>query len=338
MSARVSLCGAGMIAGVHALACESAAATLTHVASRRIDRAETLAGRFGARAVPFEQVHLDADVVIVCTPPALHAPHAVAALGAGATVLVEKPLTRTLLEADALAELASGGTRVVYAENLLFAPAVREFLARLPRLGKLTHLSARSLQGQPTWGGFLEPDWGGGAVFDLGIHPLALAVVSARVAGAGRPVAVTAELRGDRTDTWGRVEIEFEDESRAVVEAGWEGPDDGIWDLQAASAIGTLRLELRPMIALESNGDPVRLPVAQHGIPLIEDFGYVSQLRHAVDPSGDAPPVPMDAEFGRSMMELVTACYASAGARERIDLPFRGDRSSSPLDHWKSAT
>ena len=353
MTTRVALCGAGMIAEVHALACGSAAAAVAKVASRTADRAGNLARRTNAAVASWTDVHDDVDVVVVCTPPSHHVAHAIAALDAGATVLVEKPLARTLAEADALAARVSAGGRLVYAENLLFAPAVREFVRRLPRLGTLVHLSARSLQGAPTWGGFLEPEWGGGALFDLGIHPLALVVVAARVAGAGEPVAVSAELRGDRTDTWGRATIEFDDGSSATVESGWEGPDEGMWELQAASATGTLRLELRPAIALEHDGEPVVLPVAGHPIPLVEDFGYVSQMRHTVEVAsnrlpvevagdrppvevaGDRPPMEMNVDFGRAMMELVTACYASARTGERVSLPFGGDRSLSPLEHWR---
>jgi len=335
MTSRVALCGAGMIAGVHALACEPAGAEVVKVASRTTERATALARRVRASIASWSDVHDDVDVVVVCTPPSRHVANSLSALDAGATVLVEKPLSRTLDDADRLVARADAGARVVYAENLLFAPAVREFMRRLPDLGRLVHLSARSLQGAPTWGGFLDPEWGGGALFDLGIHPLALVVAAARVAGAGEPVAVTAELRGDRTDTWGRASIEFVGGPTAVVESGWEGPEEGAWELQAASETGTLRLELRPAIALEHDGETVRLAASTHPIPLVEDFGYVSQMRHAVDAGRDTPPVETNAEFGRAMMELVTACYSSARLGSRVGLPFGGDRSLSPLQHWK---
>jgi predicted dehydrogenase len=52
----------------------------------------------------------DVDVVDICTPPALHAPQALAALRAGRHVICEKPLAASLAEIDALAtaERASG--------------------------------------------------------------------------------------------------------------------------------------------------------------------------------------------------------------------------------------
>ena len=42
------------------------------------------------------------------------------------------------------------------------------------------------LQGRPDWGDFLTEGWGGGVLFDLGAHPLALVLLLAD-AGAGRP-------------------------------------------------------------------------------------------------------------------------------------------------------
>lgn len=52
----------------------------------------------------------DVDVIDICTPPALHAPQALAALRAGKHVVCEKPLAASLAEIDVLAaaERASG--------------------------------------------------------------------------------------------------------------------------------------------------------------------------------------------------------------------------------------
>ena len=54
----------------------------------------------------------------------------------------------------------------------------------------------RSLQGLPTWGDFTSDEWGGGALFDLGVHPLALAMLLGNATGQGRVTTVAATLLG----------------------------------------------------------------------------------------------------------------------------------------------
>ena len=99
-----------------------------------------------------------------------------------------------LLDADRLVAAADAGARIAYAENLLFSPYVREAVSRARHIAPYVHLEARSLQPRPTWGDFLTERWGGGVLFDLGVHPLAVVLAAA---GDDRPVAVEARLEGD---------------------------------------------------------------------------------------------------------------------------------------------
>ncbi|MGF0115510.1 Gfo/Idh/MocA family protein [Promicromonospora sp. Marseille-Q5078] len=112
---KVTILGAGAIAGAHAQAIRALAAhggpagvELTHVVDLDADRAAAFAAEHD---VPHHgtdlQALLDAgevDVVHVCTPPSVHLDAAVAALRAGAHVVVEKPAVLSLAEADALAD------------------------------------------------------------------------------------------------------------------------------------------------------------------------------------------------------------------------------------------
>src|SRR5690606_2420747 len=158
---------------VHALAAQALRFPIGSIASRRPANAQKLAKDLGARAVTYDDLPAGADVVVVATPPSCHAADALRVVRAGATALVEKPLCTTLAEADVLAAEADG--RLVYAENLAFAPVVERALELMGALGPLVHLEVRSLQGRPDWGDFLTAGWGGGALFDLGVHPLAVA-------------------------------------------------------------------------------------------------------------------------------------------------------------------
>ena len=337
----LALAGAGSMAAVHAMAAAVVpGARVTHVASRSRQSAERRAGELGAAAASYDDLPAGADVVVVCTPPSCHASQTLAALAAGAAVIVEKPLCRTLEEADAVVAAAAAGGLVGYAENLAFAPVVVQALGLLPSLGAVHHLEVRALQSRPTWGDFLTREWGGGALFDLGVHPLAVALL---LAGGAQPVAVSAVLEGAddiETDEHAQLSLRFEDGLVAKVVSSWRAPagDRQVWDFQAASTTGVLRGELLPVPALERNGDPVALRPLRfpQAAPQLEQYGYIEQLRSflALFAAGRAPGI--GAEFGRSVLDVVCAAYASAAADgAELPLPFEGPRDKTPLELWR---
>ncbi len=85
-------------------------------------------------------------------------------------------------------------------------------------------------------------------------------------AGRRRPADVRsrAELRGGAghgTDEHAEVDAAFASGLTAHVVASWQGSaTEPMWDVQAASATGVLRLELLPAVLLEHDGAPVALP------------------------------------------------------------------------------
>lgn len=339
----VALCGAGMIAGAHALAARESGAMVVAVASRTEQSRTKLAADLGAHPVDYSRLPAGADIVVVATPPAQHFEHARHALERGAAVMLEKPLVITLNEADRLVDLARRhGDRLLYAENLAYAPVIHSLVARVARVVEagttIDHLQIRTIQSLPTWGNFTSPEWGGGALYDLGIHPLALAVLIGRAARAGEVTAVEARLRGEVTDTHAEVTLTFESGLRGTVVASWEGSDVPSWDIQVSSPDHVVRAELLPSLSLEHNGDPLPLPRTSAAIPMIENFGYVGQMRAFIDDLANHRVPFMDAAFGRWMMEIVCACYVSArddGAMTVV--PSGCDRTRTPLELWKTS-
>jgi len=331
---RLALCGAGMISGAHVVAAQQLGLPVVAVASRSAQRASERAAELGARVVTYDELPAGADVVIVSTPPALHAAHALAALHAGAAVLLEKPLCTTLADADALVEAAGG--RLLYAENLAFAPVVAEMVRRVGSLGPLQHLEVRSLQGRPTWGDFLTAEWGGGALFDLGVHALAVALL---LTTPDPVVAVSAHLQGaddHPTDEHAEVTLRFASGLAGRVVSSWAAGPGSVWDAQAASATGVLRAEIQPVPSLEHDGEPVALPPLSAPIGQIESYGYLGQLRSFTDDlrAGRSPTI--DAAFGRTVLDIVCAAYASAGqGGAEVSVPFDGQRDRTPLQLWR---
>lgn len=332
--------GAGWVATAHAAATRQLGFQLTAVASRSADRAATVAEKFSTLSVGYDELPGDADIVVVATPPQCHAADAIRLLDAGAAVMLEKPLCRTLDEADALvAAAARHSGRLLYAENLAYAPIVQRMIALTPRVGALTHLEVRTLQGLPTWGAFTTDEWGGGALFDLGVHPLAIALLVANAAGEGSPVAVSAELRGGDShdsDEHADVRLRYRSGLIAHMESSWQAGPESLWDAQVAGATGVVRAELLPLHSLELNGDAVPLPPVTGQIPMLEQMGYTEQLRAFADDLHQRREPIMSAAFGRHVLQIVAASYQSAGRRgDEVALPFTGPRDLTPLQLWR---
>ena len=85
----------------------------------------------------------DADAVVIATPPALHAEMTLAAVAHGLPVLVEKPLTLDLAEAEGLlAEVDRRRGYVLVDHVHLFNPAYRALKAAVAGLGTIKAITA----------------------------------------------------------------------------------------------------------------------------------------------------------------------------------------------------
>jgi predicted dehydrogenase len=317
---KVAFAGAGWIEAVHAIAAKQLGLTITHVASRHREKAKEAAARAGATACGYDDLPAGADIVVVCSAPQCHAEHALDALRAGASVVIEKPLCTT---------------RVGYAENLAYAPVVQQLMAEIAELDALQHLEVRTVQSRPTWGDFLTEEWGGGALFDLGVHPIAIAMLAAR----SPVVAVSARLDGaddHPTDEHAEVTLTFDGGLEATVVSSWRGGEVPEWSVQAASKTGVVRAELLPTLLLERNGDEIPIAPVTSSIPQLEQYGYIGQLQAFLVAFAQGTRPLMDATFGRAVLDIVCAAYASAAAGGAdIAVPFTGPRDRTPLQLWR---
>jgi predicted dehydrogenase len=335
----LAFAGAGFVTAIHGLAAEAQPdLRVVHVASRSTRSARRRAAQTGGVACGYADLPGGADVVVVATPPALHRREAERAVAGAAVALVETPLAATLDDADRLVALAAQGGRVGYAENLVHSPTVVEAVAACRRLGSLTHLELRFAQGRPDWGDHLEPSWGGGALFDLGVHAIALALLAAAPA---RVTSVEAQLvagAGLELDDDAKLTLAFHSGLRAEVRATWRAPAP-MWEMQAASPQGAVRLELVPHPSVEVNGVPVALTSPPPGLasPQLHHLGYVAQLEAlSADIDAERPPTP-GAQLGRHVLDIVCAAYASARTGREEPVPFTGRRDRTPLQLWRDS-
>jgi predicted dehydrogenase len=128
--------GGGFMARTHSRAARAAGARLSALSSSSASRAEQAAAELGIErsVADYEALVADAavDIVHVCTPNALHAEQALAALAAGKHVVCEKPTATTAADAARLVE-AQVGSGLVGAVPFVYRyhPMVREARARI---------------------------------------------------------------------------------------------------------------------------------------------------------------------------------------------------------------
>ena len=206
----VGIVGLGGMGRLHASTVTDLGATVAAGADISADAREAFAADFGTTVYDdFEGVIGDpeVDAVIVTTPNRFHEPITTAALETGLDVLVEKPLAHTLESAESIAAVAkaSDASCMVGFHNR-YAPSTQLFDAKKAEghFGELTHVEAnyvrrRGIPGPGSW--FTNPELaGGGALIDIGVHALDLALYT-----MGFPDVI--EVSGETRSTFGSGEV-----------------------------------------------------------------------------------------------------------------------------------
>lgn len=157
---------------------------LAFIADRTGAKAEAAAKSFGCAALKTWQEAVareDVGVVLVCTPPHVHAEITIAALQAGKHVLCEKPLARSLAEADEMIAVARKHERILKCGfNHRHHPAIRQAKRIFDEGGIGRPLFARcryGICGRPEY----EKEWradpnqaAGGQFIEQGTHAIDL--------------------------------------------------------------------------------------------------------------------------------------------------------------------
>ncbi len=182
---RAGIVGAGLQGNRRAEAIKrSGIGEVVIVADLNADRARQLGMKAGCPSTTHWEEVTESDdiqVVLVCTPPHLHADIGVPALRSGKYVLCEKPLARTVAEAQLMVEAArAGGARLKCGFNHRHHPGVQQGGKWLEQglIGRPIFL--RSCYGIGGREGY-EKEWranaeiaGGGQLMDQGMHILDL--------------------------------------------------------------------------------------------------------------------------------------------------------------------
>lgn len=342
----IGIIGAGSIAGAaHIPAYQALPETCRLVAVADIDlaRAQKLSKESKIpkafddyrRLLELDDVH----AVSVCTPPAVHAEATLAALAAGKHVICEKPMALNARQARAMVKAAKKARRVLAIDfQTRFAPDAR-FLKQLITEGELGDIYfARAVynrrRGIPAWGVFHSKQHsGGGALMDIGVHFLDLALW---LMGHPKPVSVlgaTYNKFGNREDVynrWGKwntkefdvddfavATIKLQNDATLTIECSWALNIEK--DQQALQLCGDRGgADLYPLKIYKDRGiglvdwipQGIQESKSNHAL-CIADF--VKAIRE------ERPPL-VRGEHGLLVAELIDAVYESARTGELVSL------------------
>jgi predicted dehydrogenase len=301
----VGIIGAGFSASFHLRSyrqVQGVPVEVRAIASRTKARADRLAGRFGVPTVHDDYRRLLDDpsisVVDLCVPNALHLPLVLEAVRAGKHVICEKPLTgyfgqgepdenvgatpkRAMLDkvrvdlAEVTRAMQAHPVKFCYAENWVYAPAVRKALEILDRY--VATGSILEIRGEESHSGSHSEysKWwrhaGGGSLARLAAHPIGLGLFLKQIEGqkkSGRPI-VPVEVWADGADltktsafaaahksalvtgwkdveTWAQATVTFSDGTRGI----FYGADDLLGGMEGNADIrltnARLKLDIVP--------------------------------------------------------------------------------------------
>ncbi|MBM3290315.1 MAG: Gfo/Idh/MocA family oxidoreductase, partial [Candidatus Hydrogenedentes bacterium] len=300
------------------------------------ERAHAMAAKYGARVVHLDYREMLAsdqyDIIDVCTQNRHHAPITVAALKAGAHVLVEKPMAMNSAECRAMIQAANANKRkLMVAQFMRFEPDAEKLkeVVQSGRLGTIYSANATYLRrrGIPGWGKFhLAKESLGGPLIDIGVHVLDLAIW---LMGCPKPVAASGKVYrmfGDREDLcngeWGEpydkkefdVEdyasayVRFENDITLTMEVSWAAniaqERAGVSILGDKAGISTSPLGLF--------GYEGRSLTSTHYDWLPKQSGHRLEIRHFTECVERNRPVMVRPEESLRVQQIIDAIYESS--------------------------
>lgn len=354
---KVALLGSGFIADIHIESYHRFVpdAEVVAVYSRTPERAKTFAAKHGIQLwfSDLDKVIHESgcEVVDVCLPNCLHARATITAAKAGKHIIIEKPLSLTLEEADEMiATCREHKRKLMYAEELCFAPKYERVrkLVQEGAVGKIFQMRQCEKHSGPHSSWFYDVSQsGGGALMDMGCHGLAWF----RWMLGGRPKALSVYahmstlLHKERTrgEDNSICIVEFEGGAIGVAENSWAkhgGMDDRIEVYGTAGVsyadlfVGNSALtysETGYGYAMEKAGS-----TKGWTFTIFEEAfnqGYPQELKHFIECVREDKQPVVTGEDGRAVLEMMYAAYHSARIGQKVPLPFHA-KVSKPIDLW----
>lgn len=301
-------------------------AELFAVASRSMDRAQAYADEWNIPRAHGSYDDLlddpDVDVIYNALPNNLHAEWTVKALDAGKHVLCEKPLALTVSEVDEMIDAAQRNDRVLQEAFMYrYHPQtlkVQEFV-RAGDIGDLRLIRAVfSFMLNRSGDIRLQPELGGGSLWDVGCYPVSFARA---VAGGDPETVVGTQVIGESgVDMTFAGQLHFADGVAAQFDSSFEVPFR--WGAEVVGTEATLTLDVPWKPGVD---DPAGIRLQREGqdeeyIDIEAIDAYLCEVENMTDCiRGDADPV-ISLNDSRGNVATINALYASAREGRPIEV------------------
>ncbi len=323
---KVGVVGAGGMGAVHSRHWASVAGVELYVFDLDDSKRDELASQYGMRATnDLDKLIQSVDIVDVCVPTDLHADVAVASLGAKRATLVEKPLARTMDDAERIVSAAKkSGVALGIGHVVRYFPEHESIRNAIQRGVIGTPAAARLRRGgglpRNYDGWFSDQGRSGGVLLDLAIHDFdwilwALGPVKsvyARSVTLGKGVA-GADFKGDHA----LATLSLESGAVAHVEATWMDPSGGRAAVEVAGSKGLVEFDSRncPSVRIATPG--VSRTEAPNGPGLDPYYRQLKSFHDAIE-RGEKPPV--GPEEGLAALQVALAAVESAKSHRMVSI------------------
>jgi predicted dehydrogenase len=326
---RIGIIGCGWIAPFHVAALRKLGRNdeILWVADPDSEHASTVAVEAGARAIPDYHAGLqDIDCAFILVPHHLHEQVTLDCLRAGCHVLLEKPISNTLSEADNMISTArrSGKTFMVayphrYKKSFRLFKRVIES-GRYGRLLMLDSLIDDSVEGYLADWMTHKATLGGGCLFSAGGHQLDIMLWINGDVHVAHMVGSRGRVPMEGEDSAACI-LKFKNGSIGVVRHTWASPRVRIWyTMEAMCEKAHVVLTCTPLGDQNIEGSRCRWQTriiavgAQDEVLLENDEGLdlAPEIEHFFDcvDSGRAPET--DGEVARKVSAVVLDAYRRA--------------------------
>ncbi len=326
---RVGVAGAGFIGAVHAKAYTRVPGVeLVGVADPIAEKAEPLAKETGCKAFrDYEELLREGlDVISVCLPPQPHLAAAEAAAAVGTHVLMEKPIARTVAEADAMIAacrragvfLMTGFTHHFYPEMRTAHRLVREGAVGQP-LALLDNMSITYAFVLP-W--YRDREISGGGVFMCNaVHGFDRAswVLGQRITAVAAQVEPTTGRKGE---DYGSALARFDGGAQGTFFQHWGAYRTLTCEMAIYGDEGMLHVRSWDSIELLRGGKQTieRFYYPDQSFAERTMLGMVDELNEMASAVREGRAPSPSGEDGRTSLALVNAVYQASAEQRWVAL------------------